>query len=106
MCAERQIEVKVIPMSSHDPVYCAEDIEIWEVKRIGSFSPLARSVESADHFILESWGEQLFDITFQLNGKRHSIKQSTATGIGGSVWPSSIIASRYASFLFAYLNLV
>ena len=95
MCVERQIDVKVIPMSAHDQVYCAEDIEIWEVKRIGSFSPLSRSMQCADNFFLENWGEQLSEITFQLNGKRHSVKQFTAIGIGGSVWPSSIIGSRY-----------
>jgi predicted nicotinamide N-methyase len=98
LCSLKGLQVNIIPMTEHHPNYCAEDIEIWEVLRIDSLlSPSSDSIHSAassssHSFQLLSWGEGQ-DIPFLLNGHRFTIKQTSSLGVGGALWPSSVVCS-------------
>lgn len=82
-------------MNEHHPKYCAEDIELWEVVR--SNSDLSNSIQSKKEvpdFQLKDWGEDKHDVRFALQGKEYSVKQLSSAGVGGAIWPSSVICSR------------
>ncbi len=86
------MNVQVIPLSEHHPVYCAEDIEIWEVSR-----NVNRNVgSSSNRCVFSTWGETKTLIPVSIDGINISIHQSPAQAIGGVLWPSSAVASRYS----------
>lgn len=89
------LEVHIIPMSEHHPTYCAEDIELWEVVRVNSdISNSITSKKEIPEFQLKDWGEDKIEVRFELLGREFSVKQLSSMGVGGAVWPSSVICSR------------
>jgi hypothetical protein len=89
--------VKVVPLSEHDSDYCADDIEIWEVKRIdGSYD--SEKVENV--LCMKSWGDiPVVEANF-FGSNNLKISQSVSGTIGCILWPSSVVLSRF--FLFDY----
>ena len=92
MCAEKGMAVKVIPLSHHHEIYCAEDIEIWEVRRHGNDNLIS---DSKNQCIVQTWSTEKTDIAISLDGMELNIMQAPQSGIGGILWPSSIIGTRY-----------
>jgi predicted nicotinamide N-methyase len=100
LCLLKGLKVNIVPMKEHHPKYCAEDIEIWEVLRINSPLDLAQNEMNQRNnqqnnyaFQLLDWGEGK-DIPFQLKNSVHVLKQFSSLGVGGAIWPSSVICSR------------
>lgn len=92
LCSLKGLQVHLIPMNEHHPTFCAEDIELWEVTRLNSNLPLAQRSQQA--FELKDWGEDHPIIRFAVQGKEYSVKQISSMGVGGAIWPSSVICSR------------
>lgn len=97
------ISLRRIPSDLLDPVYSAEDIEIWELRRT-SRSP-QRAVENVDQpylrclrwtspakFQLKLFREE--EITFDLVLDRRG-DETFVAGIGQILWPSALVAARY-----------
>lgn len=91
MCELKGMVAQVIPLSDHHSIYCAEDIEIWEVSRIGNNRNLNCS---SNRCIFSTWGESKPIIPVTMDGVEFSIYQSPMEGIGGVLWPSTVVASR------------
>ncbi len=92
MCELKDMIVQVVPLANHHSVYCAEDIEIWEVFRKGSTAaPCTGCHQSC---IFSSWGEEKSQILVEMDGIQILINQISSQGIGGVLWPSSAVASR------------
>lgn len=118
LCDVFGLSVSVIPLSEHHPVYRAEDIELWEVRRKAASSPSSSSVHDAAslgrrpktrELLVENWGEDkewvnmiiTGGVAFELSSSVRNeplplrIWQSGgSSGIGGVLWPSSVICSR------------
>jgi hypothetical protein len=99
LCELKGLRVQVIPLSEHHPVYCAEDIEIWEVSRKDSGTCSSIS-SSKSRCIFSTWGESKMEIPVAFDGLNLTIHQSPSQGIGGMLWPSSAVASRYGQSFF------
>jgi predicted nicotinamide N-methyase len=106
LCELRGLVVTVIPLSEHHSIYRAEDIELWEVRRI---SPLGGDImDNRSKLLLHCWGEDKECIRATLTTSIQdcsqlpqqiiplTIKQSqvSGSGIGSFLWASSVIASR------------
>lgn len=96
------LTVRVIPLAEHHEVYCAEDIEIWEVRTRSSSSGTdvssedRGSINSSSNNSLEvlSWGS-VEEVSFRICGRPHTLQQQCSGVIGAVVWPSAVIASRF-----------
>ena len=109
------LTVSVVPISEHHGVYCCEDIEIWEVTRIDliqSASLSSASTSKCSNGNIDSylqclmWGDDIPDIPCKLfaHGQYFdvNIQQLVSQGrcsIGNHLWASSVIASRYSSYI-------
>ncbi len=93
LCATKGLSVNLVPLSEHHETYCAEDIEIWEVRRMNSDGSSVK-LDSKQRCILQTWGEQKELIPIFLDGLELQIQQTPKSGIGGILWPSSVIATR------------
>jgi hypothetical protein len=113
IASKLDLEVTTIPLASHDPYYCCDDIEIWEVKRKSSNSSLLYPVTDPTGGIsLQNWGEKLSTIPIHVSippsvNTLLSIRQGVIgreeaeqddrkeEGIIGSyIWASSVVVSR------------
>lgn len=110
-----------MPLSEHHPIYRAEDIELWEVRRkksptfrvaCSSASELHGRYEIVDDgrakLVMHNWGEdkECIDatlVTYPVNrsdAKQNILPlhlwQSSAAGasVGSILWPSSVLCSR------------
>lgn len=84
-------------MTEHHPKYCAEDIEIWEVYRNDSIISSLKEKQDkniGNMFQLLDWGEDKVEIPFQIHQEVFQIKQFSSLGVGGAIWPSSVICSK------------
>lgn len=93
LCALKGLEVTVIPLSDHHPNFCADDIEMWEVTRMKENS-LSSSASNQRNVVVLQWDDNSDHVPIVINGKQFNINQSSSQGIGGALWPSSIIVSR------------
>lgn len=87
--------MKVIPLSEHHETYCAEDIEIWEVRRRSIHQETQSLADSKQQCVVKTWGENKLLIPILLDGIEVNIHQTPHLGIGGILWPSSIICTRH-----------
>lgn len=98
LCSLKGLEVTLIPMNEHHSTYCAEDIELWEVTRksdpSSSVSSMSAQRKGSKAFELKDWGEDKAVIHFTVHGKEYSLRQISSMGVGGAIWPSSVICSR------------
>ncbi len=88
------IDVKVIPLSEHHELYCAEDIELWEVRRSN------QSPRTKDESLLRvwNWGNRL-EVKVTFSGVDMVFSQSPCGVVGAVLWPASVIVGRYAKDL-------
>lgn len=102
LCNLVGLSVELVPQSAHHPDFQADDIEIWLV----TCTPLPPSPSSAgaallppsgpaaaSTLVVQTWGESPLKVL--LNGQALSIEQDCSEGVGGIVWPSSVLLSRY-----------
>ena len=97
--------VNVIPLSDHHECYRAEDIELWEVRRISEISKnVFNKLESncKNSLIVNNWGN-LNEINIKINEIDLLIKQDIDGIIGSVLWPSSVIGSRLLLLLLSFL---
>jgi hypothetical protein len=97
------LQVISIPISEHHPVYCADDIEIWEVrKQATSLSCLDKDSASSagvTHEALRvmSWGA-VAEVEVMLGRPRRTVRLSQEVGLGGMIgctlWISSIYITK------------
>ena len=85
------LSVKVIPISQHHELYCAEDIEIWEVRRMSQNEPARNGDDSVQ---VTSWGSELAEVGISMLGTPVTLRQIPSGLIGAVLWPSSVILSR------------
>lgn len=99
--------VAVVPLSEHHPIYRAEDIEIWEVRRRQQVADHNRRNIFDDgraKLAVHNWGEALPVIeatlvTYPPDGTsvvplRISQAASGGSTVGNMLWPSSVLCSR------------
>jgi hypothetical protein len=84
--------VNVIPLVDHHDIFCAEDIEIWQLTRQKQLETHCSA--SPGQCILSSWGEGCAEIPVLLDGLQLTIHQTPTQTIGGMLWPSSVVATR------------
>jgi predicted nicotinamide N-methyase len=118
LAQERGLKTKIIPISQHDHIYCADDIEIWEVKMISNNNNnnnnivneivKINNIEIDINSIVQilSWGEIEIVKANMKNGFIIDIKQQLDGSIGNYLWPSSVVLSRYEIFIFLYYILL
>lgn len=97
LCGARNMKVRTVPLAEHHSRYCAEDIEIWEVLRISSnvtSCPWFNRTEPLSIIEIYSWGETFDKVNLSINASRLNIHQDSSIGIGGMLWPSSVVCSR------------
>eukprot|EP01038_Epipyxis_sp_PR26KG_P005780 gene5780-7978_t len=90
--------VNVIPLTEHHDLFSADDIEIWEVRRLGStlLEPLQHGNLIRNQLLtVDVWGDSHPFVPIHIGDLSLSIQQDITGGIGCSLWPSSIILSRY-----------
>ena len=92
MCALKGLTVSLIPLSSHHQSYCADDIELWEVRRQREGADGDEAPQEG--LVITTWDESSQEIPLILQGIPITLHQASKQGIGGALWPSSIIVSR------------
>lgn len=94
-----------IPISEHDATYCADDIEIWEVRRRPEASNTTADKANDDSNIskgikqeplkIMSWGS-VPEVEVRLG--RHTVRLHQEQGVGGMIgcnlWISSVYISK------------
>jgi hypothetical protein len=97
------LQVISIPISEHHPIYCADDIEIWEVRRQSTSldypcddSTASSGVQQAALRVM-SWGA-VAEVEVHLGRPRRSVRLSQKVGLGGMIgctlWISSIYITK------------
>jgi len=101
------MKVRLVPLSEHHECYSADDIEIWEVSRLHSSvtkicsrghlaeDNIVQAVDKISELIICNWG-QVPVVEAVLDGVAVKIAQDLNGIIGNTLWPSSVIASRFA----------
>lgn len=124
LAAERGFYKSDIPQSQQHPIFSADDIEIWEVRRNGRPSEVAgdtggadpvRSANAAALFPADGYVgggvvisqcasnevtgavNELANTTAQVMmlGERHELSQSLSGAIGCYLWPSAVVMARH-----------
>lgn len=91
------LEVRTIPLAEHDAVYSMDDIELWEVRRLGAGerdSLWEQTIRKGGALRMMSWGDKPVVHARLFNELELPISQSTDGTIGCVLWPSSVILSR------------
>lgn len=107
-----------IPQVQQHPIFFADDIEIWEVRRIQKITSLSNDDKQGNSFIkaidetrtakdTTDW-TSLVDVVVvspspsdqgvtvvKLQGEQHKLSQSLSGAIGCYLWPSSVIMARH-----------
>ena len=98
--------VRVIPLNEHHECYRAEDIELWEVRKLNEksqsiFNQMESNIQNP--LIIKNWGN-FKEINVKMNDIDFIIQQDVDGVIGSVLWPSSVIASR--SYIIIYFLFV
>lgn len=83
------MEVNLIPLEEHDPIYCSDDIEIYEVRK--KKDNLLTNLKSIH---LDEWKPSASSIKLKILSKEFELKQNEKFN-GGSITPCSLLLSRY-----------
>lgn len=95
LAAEFNLKVEVVPLAKHHPDFCADDIEIWKVRRGSSpSSELGDEQQPSPGVECAIWGENQPFAQLSVQGRPITIQQNSETGIGGVLWPSSVVACK------------
>jgi hypothetical protein len=89
----------VIPIAAHHPYYCSDEIEIWEVRAVGNNNIRNDSVIPVQFGML-TWGDDLDIVEATQMGRTLTIHQqrgSVGGGMGATLWPSSVVLSRFVT---------
>mmetsp|Transcript_3328 Transcript_3328/g.10320 ORF Transcript_3328/g.10320 Transcript_3328/m.10320 type:complete len:495 (-) Transcript_3328:76-1560(-) len=87
LLAERGVSLAVVPRPSHDPLFSAADIEIWELA--AAPRPARRPA-----LLCRAWGEDGLS-RFDMAGDLFELAEPRHRFVGAALWPSSLAAARY-----------
>lgn len=83
---------RVIPTEDQDSVYCADDIELWEVRCTDSVS-LDDCRGHERECLVTQWNEDA--VVLRIRNASLTLQQRQNQGIGCALWASSIVMVRY-----------
>lgn len=86
----------MIPLSDHHPLFCAEDVELWEVIRAARDSSSDSTAGDLPPKLLSitTWGDSLREAEAVLQGRRVRFVQDPCGAIGAVLWPASVVLAR------------
>ena len=94
LATKYSLDVHNIPIGEMDELYSMDDIELWEVRRVGVEFPSDKNDNSANPLKMLSWGEVPL-VEVNILNEVISISQAIDGAIGCTLWPSSVVLSRY-----------
>lgn len=84
----------MVPLSDHHPLFCAEDVELWEVTRAARDSGDSTADGPPPKLCLETWGDSLEEVKVVLQGRPVRFVQDPRGAIGAVLWPASVVLAR------------